>query len=61
VNLVEDVQVECPYCGELFTISVDTTQGAYITTEDCAVCCRPIAFDIDCEPGTVISIKVGIG
>jgi hypothetical protein len=61
VNLVEDVQVDCPYCGEQFAISVDTAQGSYTTTEDCAVCCRPIALDITCEPGEVISVTSGIG
>jgi hypothetical protein len=61
VNLVEDVQVQCPYCGEVFAISVDTTQGSYATTEDCAVCCRPIALDIECEPGEVISVNTAIG
>jgi hypothetical protein len=61
MNLVEDVEVECPYCGEVFVISVDTTNGSYTTTEDCAVCCRPIAFDIECEPGEVLSVTTGIG
>ncbi|HET6406619.1 MAG TPA: CPXCG motif-containing cysteine-rich protein [Chthoniobacteraceae bacterium] len=61
MNLVEDVQVQCPYCGEMFAISVDTSQGSYVTTEDCSVCCRPIAFDIACEPGEVISVGVGLG
>jgi hypothetical protein len=59
MNWVEDVEVQCPYCGEQFAISVDTTMGSYETTEDCAVCCRPIAFEIECEPGEVQSVRVG--
>ena len=51
MNVNEDVEVFCPYCGEPFAIMVDTTGGNYVMTEDCAVCCRPIAFTIQCEPG----------
>jgi phage FluMu protein Com len=37
-----DIEIECPYCGELVTIFIDPTGGeeqAYV--EDCPVCCRP--------------------
>jgi hypothetical protein len=36
------VDLTCPYCGELVTISIDPSGGAtqeYV--EDCPVCCRP--------------------
>jgi hypothetical protein len=61
MNLLEDVDVQCPYCGEVFAITVDTTQGSYGTTEDCVVCCRPIAFQIECEPGEVLGVIASIG
>ena len=57
MNLVEEHDVECPYCGETFPISIDTTQGSYVTTEDCSVCCRPISFQVDCEPGEIIGVS----
>ena len=40
--LDSDVDVECPYCGEVVAITLDAGGGAtqaYI--EDCQVCCRP--------------------
>jgi hypothetical protein len=58
MNLVEDAEVQCPYCGAVFAISVETTLGNYSMTEDCAVCCRPITFRIECEPGAVLGIDV---
>jgi len=61
MNLVVETDVQCPYCGEYFAMSVDTSQGAYETTEDCTVCCRPIAFSIECEPGEVLAVTGGIG
>lgn len=57
MDYVIDIEIECPYCGELFASTADTSQGSYSTIEDCAVCCRPIAVEITCEPGEVISIS----
>jgi hypothetical protein len=37
-----EVEVVCPYCGEVVTIGVDPAGGAVQTyVEDCQVCCRP--------------------
>lgn len=37
-----DIEIECPYCGELVTIFIDPGGGAEQTyVEDCPVCCRP--------------------
>ena len=36
--------VQCPYCGESFEITVDTSAGSQEYTEDCQICCRPIVF-----------------
>ncbi len=49
--LEEFVAVACPYCGERMETRVDLTtdEAAYI--EDCQVCCRPIEFHIEREPG----------
>jgi len=58
MNLVEDVEIECPQCGEPFAIQVDTEEGDYTTIEDCAVCCRPMNITIRCQPGRVISVDV---
>ena len=37
-----EVEVDCPYCGEVVTIGVDPAGGAVQSyVEDCQVCCRP--------------------
>ncbi len=37
-----EVDVICPYCGEVVTIGVDPAGGAVQAyVEDCQVCCRP--------------------
>ncbi len=58
MNLIEDIEVICPYCGSSFVIEADTAAGSYRTTEDCAVCCRPIALNIRCRPGEIESLEV---
>ena len=58
MNLIEDVEIACPQCGEPFAIQVDTEAGDYTTIEDCAVCCRPMTISIRCRPGEVIAVDV---
>lgn len=42
-----DIQdVECPYCGEMISLALDTSGGSQRYIEDCHVCCRPITVDL---------------
>ena len=40
------VDIECPYCTELFTARVDLSAGAQSYVEDCQVCCQPITLSV---------------
>jgi hypothetical protein len=42
MSLQEEVEIECPYCGERITILVDASAGSQEYIEDCQVCCRPM-------------------
>ncbi len=44
IPLLHERAVECPYCGETFTINVDGSAGDQAYYEDCEICCRPILF-----------------
>ncbi len=57
MNLLVETEVECPHCGEVWAMMVDTSQGDYVTVEDCTVCCRPIQFTFGCEPGDVVEVR----
>ena len=61
MNLLVETEVECPHCGEAWALSVDTSQGDYVTIEDCTVCCRPIQFSFECEPGEVVGLNISTG
>jgi hypothetical protein len=43
---LEPFAIGCPYCGAGFTIVIDRSAGSQRYIEDCAVCCRPVLFDI---------------
>ena len=44
--MLETAGIECPYCGERFEATVDTSGGDQEYIEDCQVCCRPITFSV---------------
>jgi hypothetical protein len=54
-----EIEVECPYCGESFTILADPSQSQQSYVEDCFVCCRPIQFTITADPesGEVLGVE----
>ena len=41
-----EAAVECPYCGESFSILVDASAGESDYIEDCVVCCQPIEYQL---------------
>ena len=44
--LIEDIEITCPYCGEMMEVDVDCTGGSQAYYEDCQVCCAPVKFVI---------------
>ena len=63
--MIADVVVSCPYCGESFGTLIDSGTeaggGSDESWEDCAVCCRPIALTIACEPGDLQDVQAERG
>jgi hypothetical protein len=41
--------VQCPYCGEPFETTIDTSAGSTAYIEDCQVCCRPIEMNLEVD------------
>lgn len=42
MELLEERDIDCPYCGENLSVGVDCSAGSHDFIEDCTVCCRPI-------------------
>ena len=56
MSLLIEAEISCPWCGEDFEITVDTSQGDCSTIEDCTVCCRPMTLTVRCQPGELESV-----
>jgi Cysteine-rich CPXCG len=61
VTFLIEIEVSCPWCGEHYPTTIDTSQGDHTTIEDCAVCCRPIELTVACEPGEVNTVEAARG
>lgn len=44
--LIEDLLLNCPYCGQPMEIDVDCTGGDQSLYEDCQICCMPVRLMI---------------
>lgn len=51
MNMLEHSAVDCPYCGESVSVSVDCSAGNHDFIEDCTVCCRPIELRAEIDDG----------
>ena len=58
MSLIQEEHIDCPWCGEPFSITIDTSAGSHEYIEDCTVCCRPILMVIECEPGQLTSVEI---
>jgi hypothetical protein len=50
VNLLQEKDIYCPYCGEIITILVDGSVEDQQYIEDCQVCCRPMVIQVLVSP-----------
>lgn len=57
--MIEDAEIDCPWCGEPNSIAVDITAGDQAYTEDCAVCCQPIFITINADPENGVTAIAG--
>jgi hypothetical protein len=56
MDILLTADVVCPYCGEEYQTTIDTSQQDYSTIEDCAVCCQPIELTVRAMPGEILSL-----
>ena len=50
--------IECPYCGEVISLTLDSSAGSQRYIEDCHVCCRPITVVLDVDADGDASVHV---
>ena len=60
MELIAEIEVICPHCGEVFSVQIDTSEAEQSLIEDCAVCCRPIHLSVRCRPGEIVDVRIGM-
>lgn len=58
--MIENEHIQCPYCGEMIDIQIDTSIATQSYIEDCEVCCQPIELSVAVH-GDVISVIARTG
>ncbi|HEY0455057.1 MAG TPA: CPXCG motif-containing cysteine-rich protein [Verrucomicrobiae bacterium] len=51
----------CPFCGQNFELTIDTSVASQRFTTDCEICCRPFEVQVECEPGEILSLGIQSG
>lgn len=54
----EFATIQCPFCGQSFDVTVDTSLAQQCFTTDCEVCCRPFEVRAECKGGEIVSVDV---
>lgn len=49
MEVLDEHEVCCPYCGEFITLLIDLTGGAQQFYEDCSVCCAPMFIVVETD------------
>ncbi len=52
------VPITCPHCWQEFHLPLDLSQREQAQTEDCTVCCRPLAVRYRTEDGALVFVDV---
>ncbi len=55
-NMLEEFSLQCPNCGEIVNIFVDSSVEQQIYVEDCSVCCRPMLLAVSYDEQSGISV-----
>jgi hypothetical protein len=52
------LSIECPHCGETFTLAFEPSEGSAEFTADCEVCCRPMTVVVRVSEGELEGFEV---
>lgn len=55
-SVIEDVNIQCPYCGEPMLRCIETVSGSQEYVEDCEVCCQPILMNVSVSEGEITGV-----
>jgi transcription elongation factor Elf1 len=50
--------IECPHCGETFSLAFDVSEGSAEFIADCEICCRPMSIVVRVIDGGIDALEV---
>jgi len=50
----------CPYCWQQISMLLDLSAGGQTYSEDCEVCCNPIAISYQVEDGNIMAFTAEV-
>ena len=53
----EFADIQCPFCGQPFSLAIDVSIDRQRFTTDCEICCRPFEVIAECEGGKIVSVQ----
>lgn len=56
MQLIQEISIHCPYCGEPVSVLADASAGEQQYIEDCEVCCRPMNLRVSTSPQGDITV-----
>ena len=56
--MTDSISIECPHCGESFSLALDVSEGTAEFTVDCEVCCRPMTVTVRIDDGEITGLDV---
>lgn len=57
MDYLQELAIQCPYCGEEITVLADGSNAGQDYIEDCEVCCRPITLALTLSETGDLSIE----
>lgn len=57
MDSLQEIIIQCPYCGEGITVVADSSDAGQSYIEDCEVCCRPITLSLSTSGAGELSLK----
>jgi len=58
MQALEELSVQCPYCGEFIELTVDRSMLGDSYGEDCTVCCQPMVILASADEEGGLSVEV---
>jgi hypothetical protein len=58
MNALEAKTIQCPYCWEMFDITIDCSVSSQEYVEDCEVCCQPILMKATVSSAGIPDVEV---